>query len=163
MAQRSIRSLTAAAAFVAALSPLAASAQEANFSSLNGEWRGSGTLQRQNGVTERIRCEATYQVSSPERMRQSLRCRGDQTQFSLANNLNLSGREIIGDWSETTRNARGSLRGRFQPGVIQGQVEGTGFSANVTIRFAGNQQNVTIKSAGTETNNLSMVLTRAGR
>ena len=138
-------------------------AQDAGFSALNGEWRGGGTLQHQNGVTERIRCEAQYRVSSPERLRQSLRCSSDRTQFALATNLSLSGREIVGDWTETTRNARGALRGRFSPGVIQGQVDGQGFSANVTISFAGNQQNVSIKAAGVETNSLNLVLTRAGR
>jgi hypothetical protein len=148
------------------LAPLFASgalAQSAGFTGLDGDWRGGGTLQHGNGVTERIRCEASYRVSSPERLRQSLRCRSDQSQFSLATNLSLNGREIFGDWSETTRNARGSLRGRFSPGVIQGQVDGTGFAANVTIRFAGNQQNVAIRSAGTEMTTLNMVLTRAGR
>jgi len=138
-------------------------AQSSGFSGLDGDWRGGGTLQHGNGLTERIRCEASYRVSSPERLRQSLRCRSDQSQFSLAANLSLSGREIFGDWTETTRNARGSLRGRFSPGVIQGQVEGQGFSANVTIRFAGAQQNVAIRSAGTEITTLNMVLTRAGR
>ena len=148
------------------LAPLLATgalAQSAGFTGLDGDWRGGGTLQHGNGLTERIRCEASYRVSSPEKLRQSLRCRSDQSQFSLATNLSLSGREIFGDWSETTRNARGSLRGRFSPGVIQGQVDGTGFSANVTIRFAGNQQNVAIRSAGTEMTTLNMVLTRAGR
>jgi hypothetical protein len=138
-------------------------AQEPGFSALDGDWRGGGTLQHQNGVTERIRCEANYRVSSPERLRQSLRCRSDQTQFSIAISLSLSGRDISGDWTETTRNARGSLRGRFSPGAIQGQVDGQGFAANVSIRYSGNQQNITIKSAGTETNSLNMVLTRAGR
>jgi len=148
------------------LAPLLATgalAQSAGFTGLDGDWRGGGTLQHGNGLTERIRCEASYRVSSPEKLRQSLRCRSDQSQFSLATNLSLSGRDIFGDWSETTRNARGSLRGRFSPGVIQGQVDGTGFSANVTIRFAGNQQNVAIRSAGTEMTTLNMVLTRAGR
>jgi hypothetical protein len=138
-------------------------AQSSGFSGLDGEWRGGGTLQHGNGLTERIRCEASYRVSSPERLRQSLRCRSDQSQFALVANLSLNSREIFGDWTETTRNARGSLRGRFSPGVIQGQVEGTGFSANVTIRFAGAQQNVSIRSAGTEITTLNMVLTRAGR
>jgi hypothetical protein len=146
--------------------PLIASgalAQSSGFSGLNGDWRGGGTMQHDNGVTERIRCEATYRVSSPERLRQTLRCRSDQSQFSLATNLSLNGGDIVGDWSEATRNARGSLRGRFSPGVIQGLVDGPGFSANVSIRFFGNQQNVAIKSAGTEITTLNMVLTRAGR
>lgn len=147
---------------VVALSSGATGAQEQGFAPLEGEWRGGGTLQHQNGVTERIRCDASYR-GSPERLRQSLRCHSDQSQFALVANLNLSGREIIGDWTETTRNARGSLRGRLSPGTLQGQVEGPGFSANVNIRFAGNRQNVTIKSAGTEMNSLSMTLTRAGR
>ena len=163
MSRMSPLSLSATLALAASLLSLPAAAQQAGFTDLHGEWRGSGTLQHQNGVSERIRCEASYQAPSPERLRQTLRCRSDQTQFSLANTLSLSGRDIVGDWTETTRNARGSLRGRFSPGVIQGQVEGTGFSAAVSIRYAGNQQNVSIRSAGTETNNLTMVLTRAGR
>lgn len=152
-------------ASIMAAPPLAgaALAQGAGFSGLDGEWRGGGSLQHQNGLTERIRCDASYRVSSPERLRQTLRCHSDQSQFALAANLSLSGRDIIGDWTETTRNARGSLRGRFSPGVIQGQVDGQGFAANVTIRFAGNRQNVAISSAGTEMTTLNMSLTRAGR
>jgi hypothetical protein len=163
MPPRLIRMIFALPILAAPLLASGALAQDAGFSGLDGEWRGGGTLQHQNGVTERIRCEATYRVSSPERLRQSLRCRSDQTQFSLATNLSLSGRDIFGDWTETTRNARGTLRGRFSPGVIQGQVDGQGFAANVTIRFSGNQQNVAIRSAGTEMTTLNMVLTRAGR
>lgn len=163
MPPRSVRLLFVLPILSAPLFAAGALAQSAGFSGLDGEWRGGGTLQHQNGVTERIRCEASYRVSSPEQLRQSLRCRSDQTQFTLATNLSLSGRDIIGDWTETTRNVRGALRGRFSPGVIQGQVDGQGFSANVSIRFAGAQQNVAIKSAGTETTTLNMVLTRAGR
>lgn len=137
-------------------------AQDAGLAALNGTWRGGGTLQHQNGVTERIRCDASYRGSS-EHLRQTLRCASDQTQFALAANLSLNGREIIGDWTETTRNARGSVRGRFAPGALQAQVDGPGFSANVGIRYAGNRQNVTIKSAGQEMTSLNMVLTRAGR
>ncbi|MDB5543588.1 MAG: hypothetical protein JWO64_737 [Hyphomicrobiales bacterium] len=163
MPPRSIRVLFSLPILIAPVVASGALAQSADFSGLDGDWRGGGTLQHNNGVTERIRCEASYRLSSPERLRQSLRCRSDQSQFSLAANLSLNGREIIGDWSETTRNARGSLRGRFSPGVIQGLVDGQGFSANVTIRFAGSQQNVAIKSAGTEMTTLNMVLTRSGR
>lgn len=144
-------------------SPHASRAQDAGLTLFEGEWNGSGTLQRQSGVTERIRCQARYQSPSATRLRQTLQCRSDASTFALVGNLTLNGRDLTGDWTETTRNARGSFRGRVASGSIQGQVEGTGFSAAVNIRTAGNRQTVGIKAAATEMTSLDMVLTRSGR
>jgi hypothetical protein len=140
-----------------------AAAQQAGFSALQGDWRGNGTLRHQNGVTERVRCEATYRAPAPERLRQSLRCRSDQSQFSFGINMALNGGEITGDWTETTRNASGSLRGRLSPGLIQGRADGPGFAANVGISFTNSQQNITIRTSGADLSAVNMVLSRAGR
>ncbi len=154
------RTLVFLAAFLLA-APAFAQAQGVALINLQGEWNGAGALQHQNGLTERIRCQALYASPTPDQLRQRLSCKSDSTDFSITSILQLSGNDLSGEWSETTRNARGNFRGRVGSGLIQGQVIGTGFSAAITIRFAGDRQNVGIRSAGTDMSNLDMVLTRA--
>ncbi len=142
----------------------AASAQSAgSLAAFAGSWSGSGTLTRQDGTTERIRCQANYATRDPHSLQQNLRCQSDNTQFNLVSDVSEAGDRLTGDWVETTRNARGSLVGRNQRGTITANVQGPGFTAGVAIAARGNKQSVEIRANGGDISGLSMSLTRAGR
>lgn len=146
------------------LSTAAASAQTAgSLAAFAGSWVGSGTLTRQDGTTERIRCQADYASRDPHSLQQNLRCTSDNTQFNLISDVAESGERLSGDWVETTRNARGTLSGRNSRGTITASVQGPGFSAGVAIAARGNKQSVNIRSSGGDIVGLSMSLTRARR
>ena len=146
------------------LSTATVSAQSAgSLAAFAGTWVGSGTLTRQDGTTERIRCQADYASRDPHSLQQNLRCRSDNTQFNLVSDVAEAGDHLSGDWVETTRNARGTLSGRNSRGTITANVQGPGFSAGVAIAARGNRQSVDIRSSGGDIVGLSMSLTRAGR
>ena len=115
-----------------------------------GVWSGSGAVTMANGGRERIRCRATYDVGGDGRaMRQSLRCASDSYQFSLSGNLGVrEGGELFGNWTESTRNAGGSVTGRVRDGQIRGMIEGGVFSAMVSVNTSGDSQSVSLTSQG---------------
>jgi hypothetical protein len=140
---------------VAAAGPLAG---------LAGAWSGAGAVTLANGERERIRCRASYDVGADgERLRQKLDCASDSYRFSLQGEMRVDAAgSIAGFWTETTRNAGGSVSGRATPGTIQGMIEGTGFSGALSVTTQGDRQAVTLRSQG-EVRIVSISLRRAGR
>jgi hypothetical protein len=55
---------------------------------------------------------AFYDVGGGDELRLNLRCASDSYNFDLASNAAYRGGEISGEWTETTRNASGTLEGR---------------------------------------------------
>lgn len=128
-----------------------------------GRWSGAGTLARDNGAVERLRCQADYVVLPPSGLRQTISCRGDRTNFDFVSNVAEIGGELSGDWLEINRNARGSLAGRLTGSGIAARVDGAGFSAEISIGLKANRQSVDIRSHGGDISRLSISLARSGR
>jgi hypothetical protein len=121
--------------------------QSSELSSLAGAWTGAGTVALSDGSIERLRCRATYRVDGSETgLQQILRCASDSYKFDLSSELvNQSGR-ISGTWRESNRGISGSLEGRVSGGRITASVDGIGFSANIRVTTAGQNQSVSIVS-----------------
>jgi hypothetical protein len=133
------------------------------FADLPGSWSGTGTVALANGTTERLRCQAGYEVASGGgNLRQDLRCRSDSYTFDLRTSVEHEGGSISGSWWEVSRNASGRISGQASRGRIQAVVQGPGFSAGLTLATRGNQQSVTIRSQGTELTQVSISLRRTG-
>jgi hypothetical protein len=129
------------------------------FSDLPGSWNGTGTIALANGTTERLRCQATYQlVSGGTTLQQSLRCASDSYSFDLRADVELQGASLAGTWMDVSRNAGGRISGQATRGQVQALVQGPGFSAGLALVTRGNQQSVTIRSQGTELSQVSIVL-----
>jgi hypothetical protein len=126
-----------------------------------GKWTGTGTLSRQNGTVERIRCQADYVSNSARDLRQTLSCRSDSTNFDLVSNVMDDGGKLTGDWTETNRNARGNLVGKLTSNNISANVQGPGFTAGIGIAVKSNKQSVDIRAQGGDIVGLNMALTKA--
>ena len=134
----------AAAAFFAA-STAVGHAQSGPFAGMAGNWSGGGSIILDDGSRERIRCRASYQVSGPN-MTMALTCASDAYRFNLAANVVDQGGQVAGTWSESSRNISGSLLGRGGGGNFQVVASAAGFSANISLRTAGNKQSVSMRA-----------------
>jgi hypothetical protein len=144
-------------------SPVADAQSPASFKAFEGTWTGTGTLSHQNGVTERIRCRVQYVPRGAQSLQQTLQCQSDDTNFNIVSTVLNQGGRLTGDWTETTRQARGTLTGTMSSSELKAQVQGTGFTAGIGIGVRGNRQSVNIRAAGTDLSSLSMSLTRSPR
>jgi len=140
---------TALVGAVLGLSAPAAFAQSAPFAGMAGVWSGSGTISLEGGAKERIRCKATYAVSSEGNgLNQSLLCASDSYKFELKSDVIAKGGVLSGNWAETTRNVSGSLQGRAGNGQFDVTVSAPVFTAKLVMTTNGNKQNVAITSDG---------------
>ena len=140
-----------------------ASAQsDSPFSTLAGSWSGSGTISMNDGHNERIRCKAQYEVApSGIIMHQNLRCASDSYKFEVKSSLQADGSQIMGTWTETTRQVTGDVTGTIQNGNISTSVKGTGFTATLAVQTKGNSQAVSIVPTGTDIQAVKIELKRA--
>jgi hypothetical protein len=137
-------------------------AQDAPFSDLEGSWIGNGALTTANGRSERIRCRAKYFASPSGRiLDQQLRCASDTYRFDVNSGLvrDASG-AIAGTWTETTRNASGSVRARQEGDSIVAKITGPGFTADMTVATHGDDQRVEILPNGADVKSVAMDMHR---
>jgi hypothetical protein len=140
-----------AAAILAVVSLYAvdARAEPGPFESLVGYWKGGGTISMKDGTRERLRCRATYAVSaSGNSLNQTLLCASDSYKFDVNSTVTEEGGAISGGWTETTRNATGSVTGQVKGSVIEVLVTGIGFSAGISLATRGKTQAVSITPQG---------------
>lgn len=143
---------------LSALSMISASLAWAGaFSDLAGSWGGAGTLMRRDGASERLRCQARYDIGSAgERMNLRITCASDSFKFDLTGYVVNSGGAISGQWSEPNYNATGSLDGRASEGRITAHAIGNTFSALLSVSTQGNRQSVTIQPQETDVTRVSL-------
>ena len=103
---------------------------EGPFLGLSGHWSGAGTVTMTNGVTERIRCKATYAVNATGKaVQQTLRCASDSYRVEISSNVISEGGSLSGSWAEATRGVSGNISGRASGAEIVANVAGAGFTA----------------------------------
>ncbi|HEY8334852.1 MAG TPA: hypothetical protein VIQ05_13770 [Tardiphaga sp.] len=142
-----VRTVAVCAAIGASASAI--SAESAPFTGMAGVWSGSGNISLEDGSKERIRCKATYAVSSEgSGLNQSLLCASDSYKFELKSDVLAKGGTLSGTWTETTRNVGGTLEGRAGNGHFNVVVTAPAFTARLTMTTSGNKQNVAISSDG---------------
>jgi len=141
---------------------LAGSAQAASpLSPLAGSWSGGGTLSTTDGMQEQLRCRASYNVDGTgAELNLNLRCASQSYNFDLAGDVQYQGGAISGRWSETSRNASGTISGRANGDHIDAAARGDSFSANLSLTTRGGRQTVTIRPQGTNVTAVSLALNR---
>ncbi len=143
------------------LSGSASYAQSAPFAGMAGVWSGNGTITLDSGASERIRCRATYAVSSEGNgLNQHLVCASDSYKFDLKSDVIAKNGSLSGTWSEVSRNVTGSLEGRAGAGHFNVVVSAPAFTANLSMRTNGNRQTVSITSES-QIKNASISLSRS--
>jgi hypothetical protein len=162
MSFRHVAPLAGALVVVALACPSLGFAQTGPFADLEGAWAGKGTISMNDGRTEPIRCRAQYFVSpSGSNLDQQLRCASDSYRFDVNSGLvrQVDG-HIAGQWTETTRNASGSVSARENGDVIDAQITGPSFTAAMTMQTTGDGQKVEIVPNGSEIRSVSVDLHR---
>lgn len=150
------------ALLAAALVASPALAQTGPFADLQGAWAGDGTISTNDGHSERIRCRAKYYVSpSGKDLDQQLRCASDSYRFDVNSGLvRQPDGALAGRWTETTRNASGSVRASENGDAIVAQITGPSFTADMTLVTQGDAQQVQIVPSGSDIKSVSVDLHR---
>jgi hypothetical protein len=131
------------------------------FTSMSGHWSGGGTLTMSNGTQDRLRCLASYMVGQGGgSLRLNIRCASDNYKFDLLSNVIDNGGAISGEWSEASRNARGSITGQVRGDRIDVVARSEIFTASLSLTTSRNQQSVTIVPQGTEVTRVSLTLSK---
>jgi len=154
----------AAGALVIALGVAGAAQAASPLSPLAGTWSGGGTLTTSDGMQERLRCRATYDVEgNGAAVSLNLRCASASYNFDLAGNAAYRGGTITGSWSEATRNASGTISGQASGDRIEAAARGDSFSANLSLTTRGDRQTVSIRPQAANVTAVSLSLSRSGR
>ena len=131
------------------------------FSALAGAWSGGGVLNTSDGAQERLRCRAAYNVGGAgAELRLNLRCASASYNFDLTSDVQYRGGAISGSWTESSRNASGTLSGRANSGHIEVSARGQNFAAELSLTTRGNRQSVSIHPQGTNVTAVSLELDR---
>jgi len=131
------------------------------FAAMAGSWSGDGVLSTSDGGQERLRCRASYDVAGTgTELRLNLKCASESYNFDLASEVQYRGGAISGSWSESSRNASGTLTGRAAGDRIEAAARGENFSANLSLTTRGSRQTVSIHPAGTNITAVSLALSR---
>jgi hypothetical protein len=151
----------ALAACISLLTPYAYAEGAGPFAKMAGSWSGAGSLTTANGTQERLRCRARYNVGGGgSELRLNLRCASESYNFDLGGDVESQGSAITGSWTETTRNASGTVSGRVNGDQIQVAARGDNFSASLSLVTRGNRQSVSIRPQGTEISAVSITLSK---
>lgn len=157
------RTISAAAAtgLVLVTTLMQAPADAGVFSGMDGNWSGGGVLSYANGNKERLRCRASYSVGREgDQLNLSIRCASDSYRFDLSGYMVNNGGSVSGQWSETSFNAAGTVRGSASGNRVQVHAIGNTFSANLSMTTGGNRQTVTISPQATDVRSVSLSLSR---
>ena len=142
-----IKCLALALAFAAGTCAAAPLQEASPFSSLAGHWSGNGTIDLASGTSEPIKCRAAYDVLDQDKNLQlDIRCASASYNFDLRGSAKLSGDAITGSWSESTRNAAGTIAGEASGNRFQVTAKGPSFTATLTLVTSGDKQSVVIQS-----------------
>ena len=129
-------------AFIETLPFAQSSAWAANFSSINGSWRGSGQLKLQDGKTEQLRCRAYYNPKDGgNKLGMAVRCASTSYKFEFRSQLALDGTAITGSWEERNFNAEGNVEGTFKQGDISLAATGA-VEADMSVQYTASTQTV---------------------
>ena len=144
-----LRLASAGALIALSVATFPAQAAFSPFLAMAGSWSGGGILSTASGEQERLRCRATYDVAGRgDELSLNLRCASDSYNFDLRSNVAYRGGAISGEWTESTRNAGGTLSGRASGDRVEVAARGQNFSAGLSLTTRGNRQSISIRPEG---------------
>jgi hypothetical protein len=131
------------------------------FTAMAGTWAGGGVLSTTDGQQEQLRCRASYDVAGAgDQLRLNLRCASASYNFDLASDVEYRGGAISGSWSESSRNASGTISGRASGDHVEAAARGDSFSAHLSLTTRGGRQTVSIQPQGGNITSASLALSR---
>jgi hypothetical protein len=131
------------------------------FTAMAGTWAGGGVLSTTDGQQEQLRCRASYDVAGAgDQLRLNPRCASASYNFDLASDVEYRGGAISGSWSESSRNASGTISGRASGDHVEAAARGDSFSAHLSLTTRGGRQTVSIQPQGGNITSVSLALSR---
>ena len=131
------------------------------FTAMAGTWAVGGVLSTTDGQQEQLRCRASYDVAGAgDQLRLNLRCASASYNFDLAGDVEYRGGAISGSWSESSRNASGTISGRASGDHVEAAARGDSFSAHLSLTTRGGRQTVSIQPQGGNITSVSLALNR---
>ena len=103
-----------------------------------------------------IQCRRSRRAASA----QHKTCASASYNFDLASDVEYRGGAISGSWSETSRNASGTLSGRASGDHVEAAARGDSFSAHLSLTTRGGKQTVSIQPQGGNITAVSLALNR---
>lgn len=110
---------------------------------LAGKWSGEGTMVPASGRNEQFRCIITYQVGEEaSRVRQHLRCQGDNRNFDAVTRMDINKAKVTGVWADNVYSIGGTLYGNVTNKGFNIQLRSTYFDAKMSVVSSDCQQTV---------------------
>ena len=110
---------------------------------LAGKWSGEGTMVPSSGRNEQFRCIITYQVAEEaSRVRQHLRCQGDNRNFDAVTRLDIDENKVTGVWADNVYSISGTLHGNVTNKGFNIQLRSAYFDAKMSVVSSDCQQTV---------------------
>ena len=112
---------------------------------LAGKWSGHGTMVPISGRNEQFRCIITYEVGEEAaRVRQHLRCQGDNRNFDAVTRLVIDANQVTGVWAENVHSIRGTLSGHVTEKGFHIQLRSAFFDAKMSVVASHCQQTIKV-------------------
>ncbi|MDX2265269.1 MAG: hypothetical protein NW215_09900 [Hyphomicrobiales bacterium] len=122
--------------------------------SLNGAWKGGGSVTPLGGSSrEPINCRISY-ASGTDTIEQKLTCAGTDYKITATSNVTCSGATVTGRWLEQIANNTGSVTGGIGANYLNLEVDGPNFKGRFAVNFT---------SAGKHTVTITQFDPAAGR
>jgi hypothetical protein len=98
-------------------------------------------------------------LSEQNNLQLNIRCASESYNFDLRGSATSANGSISGSWSESTRNAAGTLSGRTDGDRFAVVARGPSFTADLILVTRGDRQSVTIKSQDAQAGVKSVTMT----
>ena len=129
----------------AAPPPAAPRIEPTGVHALAGRWSGPGLMTLTSGTAEPFKCVMTNAPSADgSKMKQSLRCRGEQNAFDAVTFLEISDTTVTGRWQDNIYSLDGTVRGTTTAQGMTLMLEGQFFQAELIVVSSGCQQTVRV-------------------
>lgn len=133
----------------------------ASLDQLVGRWSGEGRLGFAESKFENVKCRVTYlRTETPGQLKQNIRCASASGNIEVLSELQQTGSELTGKWTETVRNMSGELTGQVTPAGFRVEIKGTDLQANMDIMARGPKQMVEIQFHNSTLIGLSLMLVK---
>jgi hypothetical protein len=108
-----------------------------------------------------MRCRAEYSEVNGAAVNLAIVCASESFKFDIRSHVEASGESAQGYWTETSRNASGSLTGRIAENQFEGQISSPTFSAAISLTSSGRTQAVSIRPSGGDVADVRIELRRS--
>lgn len=153
------RSLPVTLAMIAGLAAAPAAAGTP-FPSMQGAWKGVGSVSMPSGQTEKLTCKAYYTTKGEGAvLGLALQCASASNKIDLRADLTYSGGKVSGKWEERAFNSSGDITGKATDSSVSLVISGT-LQAQMSISMNSGSQSVSISTDGTGFKSVDLQLAR---